>query len=158
MDYDKEFENRLGSNSIYNDFERDLSRSWYHLGAKRAEELLLSDPLVVDLRKVEWPSYAKSVKFYYSEADFYADAEDAIITIPRPKPAWVPQVGEAVFALDVDCKTIFVARVLSVDSNFASIVYHGMRRDIHRVSFAGHEIFCKPFTPENIGKRWGELI
>ena len=138
--------------------ELDTAVAEWKEKAEKAEELLLADPLVVDLRKV-WdnaPDWAESVKFYYNNNIMNGASEDFISLIPRPKPAWVPVKGEAVFynaTIGVIDKSIpFVGRFIeeNIDGYYAIVMTNG------ETHYFGKEL-VKPFTPENIGKRWEEI-
>jgi len=139
-------------------FDGYVQALFFYLGAKRAEELLLSDPLVVDLRKVEWPAFAKSVKFYFSKDSNHVNMEDFILLIPRPKPAWVPVVREAVFynatvgdGASIDNTVPFVGRFVGeYEGYYTVIMATGEKRHF------AHDL-VKPFSPDSIGKRWEEI-
>jgi len=155
MDYDKEFKDHWASTVVTNSewtlLEISAVVDAYYAGAKRAEELLLSDPLVVDLRKVEWPAFAKSIKFYFSKDSNKVNMDDFIVLIQRPKPAWMPKVGEAVFGYSNTTDIVYAGTFKTNNFNGSSfdILVGGQIFEVHEI---------KPFTHENIGKRWEDIV
>lgn len=158
MDIRKEFEEWLGDDAKFDEdqFGKDcahlLSKSVgvspftaraYYAGAKRAEELLFQDPLVVDLRKVEWPVDADHIviEFYHNRV---------IKTIPRPKPAWVPSIGEVVLFYYES-----MVRVGKVEGNYETGVSLKIWENGKLIIIPIKD--CRPFNPENIGKRWEDI-
>jgi len=153
MDYDKEFKAHWASTVVTNGewtlLEISAVVDAYYAGAKRAEELLLADQLVVDLRGYfDRYDYIKSIKI-----DGYGDDGEidcTIYTIPRPKPTWVPKVGEAVFGYSNTTDIVYAGTFKTNNFNGSSfdILVGGQIFEVHEI---------KPFTPENIGKRWEDI-
>ena len=131
---------------------------WFTLGAKRAEELLLADPMILDGRTV-WENIDNNDPFQENATevimsitvwDVNGDGRRILNrAIPRPKPAWVPQRDEKVFGY----------------SKYSGIVHTGVFKaqntnGTYEIVVGGH-LFevdtIKPFTPENIGKRWEDI-
>jgi hypothetical protein len=153
MDYKKEFDNHMNGTVLDSVENTATARNFYAIGAKRAEELLLSDPMVWDGRKV-WenaPKDAEGIAIIYNGvgrgcatfSNLEGD-EPLIAFLPRPKPAWVPnEEGEIVLV-----SHIFVASLAYYKSGRTFIDGNWLVIDIEHL---------RPLTPENIGKRWEEI-
>lgn len=115
-----------------------------------AQAALLADPMVIDLRGLEWPDDSMKIRLMFvdkSDNDFrFVD------NIIRPTPSWHPKEGEAVFIVRGDNTDVSVVR-------FSHIDQHGIWRVI---TVKGQEqgftpSLVKPFDPAKIGKPWEEI-
>lgn len=107
----------------------------------------------VRLPKVEeWPKWAKELRVHYSNAKDNGDHRgQLIIAIPRPTPAWTPQVGERVFADDTEYSGhILVLRVHDIDEEERCEM-------VNHWGTWWHRTHLKPFDPAKIGLKWEEI-
>lgn len=153
MDYDKEA--REATKIAFTkseEYAKDSSVEWFIAGAKRAEELLLGDPMIVDLRKV-WEEIPFG--FNFLNISYQDNANNSLMTVkilPRPKPAWVPKVGDKVCALNTKTGDIIYGIFVRED-----------RQGNYHMSVNGGEVvyaekkYMKPASMENIGKRWEDI-
>lgn len=108
----------------------------------------------------EWPEWAKTVCLFYSEyvdkyGGYICRDGDIITRITIPVPAWVPKVGDRVFALVVRIDEGKEKRFVGIDeiASFDASVYPVMKSN----GYAADPKFIKPFSPEKIGLPWEEI-
>ena len=105
----------------------------------------------------EWKDKSKGIAIMFADynEEFFHDNDKArwgIQYIPRPIPAWVPRVGDAVFAVGANCAHgPKVAKVLKQNGKWFNVQFTD--RDTGEYDI-GH---LKPFDASKIGKPWSEI-
>ena len=118
----------------------------FYAGAKAMEKSLLADPMVVDLRNVEWPDWSKRIYFSFVGEN---EKGETIGVISRPKPQLVPEVGQAVFGLFDGI--IIMGKI--IETFYSSATVHTIAGDMVLVVAK----YIKPFHPDHIGKKWEDI-
>lgn len=99
----------------------------------------------------EWPDDALAIHFSYASATACYSGMQIISRIPRPKPVWVPQVGEAVFVL----------RDVRGNVNVGIVTQTGWEEKVEVTIFGNTKQEwipdVKPFHESHIGKPWDEI-
>lgn len=101
----------------------------------------------------EWPDDAIAIHFSYASATACYSGMQIISRIPRPKPVWVPKVGEAVFFCTTDL-TGQVARVIGFEIDHPNC-WSVINADGNTILPSKEHV--KPFHPDHIGKPWSEI-
>lgn len=77
----------------------EFSNDWVDMfNAARQGMIPADEPLVIDLRKVEWPDWANHIMVFF-ESNTGMTCQ-TIKTITRPIPAWQPKEGEWVWRVE----------------------------------------------------------
>lgn len=113
----------------------------------------------------EWPEWATGVRMVFEEGGAWntptstgvSSTSQRIKTvpethIPRPKPVWVPQVGDRVFLLwdFIGCPYVQVGKLVQVNGINVQVLVDGVER-------AWGLANVKPFHESHIGKPWDEI-
>lgn len=130
--------------------EEVVRKSW-----NAAREGMIPADRAIEVPDVgEWPAGSKGISIRFADYDeeYFDDlvAGWNIKYIPRPVPAWVPKVGDPVFAVFGE----------STECRFSVARYEGNGRVTWpngRLSEVGEVDRCKPFDASKIGKPWSEI-
>lgn len=99
----------------------------------------------------EWPRHATGINVTYAWDCFdEAIGSPVIAYIPRPKPVWVPRVGDRVFALDTTDGMVHVGVIEEVNGNMSLVTSCGKKGWFHNKEL-------KPFNDSYIPKPWSEI-
>jgi hypothetical protein len=124
--------------------------------------MIPADNTIAIPRVEDWPEWAKSAKFIYSEypvGGFVKKELDVIYAIPRPtppKPQWTPKVGDTVFAGEPETTIGIIANPCpSFLLDETDVVYNVLCQDGHQGVWRAK--FIKPFNKRYIGQPWDQI-